>query len=500
MDALDASHALPNNDGMTVFATEFPVKSNVNRAAFVSEVIAWLRGMRDSSVLSSGSESDLDEENAVLRSSSGEELRVRELRQNDVWNAIGFRHDFPDGEGRLWRTEGVLKRSAAVGEQDVVRLRTQCLAKKPGAHLEAPLKPYLIKALLKNGWGGNDLIMNVADQPIWLDDSVDGLKVARAVTIGEASKWLPTLYISATGKGAWLLDKQEIEKLAYDLGGIAHVVVEPDRAFSFRLRDECSGRNAYGGTVALAVPNQGIVRRYYLGWQIQDAAELAAKISEAASTLRGQMPMFGWDWTELQEQALRAQRTRDRSRLSTLENEQLFNEEIENLQDRIQQLEQQLASRRVEAIGTDEGEFSTDNLVRLIGPEVWSGEISDSLRLAAKSTLTIADKIGLDARSKVILQRFVDRVPLSPALDELSQDIGRATKESKRVANELISLLARHGYREKSDNKHIRLEAVDSYDGLAPITIAKTPSEYRGLKNLRAQIEGTIGITSLTKK
>ena len=107
MDALDASHALPNNDGMTVFATEFPVKSNVNRAAFVSEVIAWLRGMRDSSVLSSGSESDLDEENAVLRSSSGEELRVRELRQNDVWNAIGFRHDFPDGEGRLWRTEGV---------------------------------------------------------------------------------------------------------------------------------------------------------------------------------------------------------------------------------------------------------------------------------------------------------------------------------------------------------------------------------------------------------
>src|SRR5690606_21513892 len=136
------------------------------------------------------------------------------------------------------------------------------------------------------------------------------------------------------------------------------------------------------GTVGLSVPAQGIVRRYYLGWQIPDTRELGASIRTAATNLRGQMPAFGWDWTELQEQALRAQRKRDRNRLTSAESERLYLEEIENLQDKIGQLEQQLTSIPADGVGTDEGEFSTDNLVRRIGPEVYPGEISDRLRLA----------------------------------------------------------------------------------------------------------------------
>jgi hypothetical protein len=210
------------------------------------------------------------------------------------------------------------------------------------------------------------------------------------------------------------------------------------------------------------------------------------------------MPAFGWDWTELQEQALRAQRERDRSRLSAEESEQLFVEEIENLQDKIRQLEQQVSSYPVDSVGTDDAEFSTDNLVGRIGPEVYSGEISDRLRFAAKTTLSVADQIGRDERSRAILQRIVDRLPVSPALGELSQDLARATKDPKRVASELISLLGRHGYSEKSDNKHIRLEANKGYDGLDAITLPKTPSENRGLKNLRKQIERTLGLTKLS--
>ena len=145
----------------------------------------------------------------------------------------------------------------------------------------------------------------------------------------------------------------------------------------------------------------------------------------------------------------------------------------------------------------DEAEFSSDNLVQRIGPEVYSGEISDRLRFAAKTTLSAAEQIGLDPRTKAILQRVVDRLPESPALAELSQDLARATKDPKRVVSELTALLARHGYSEKADNKHIRLEANKDYDGLDSITLPKTPSENRGLKNLRKQIERTLGITKL---
>ena len=487
---LDPSHMLQ-------FSTEFPVIPSDNRAAFVAEVVAWIRGMRHQTVLSKDSEAELDGANAHVRSSTGEELRMRELRTGDGWTAIGIRHDLPDDLGRSWRTECVLKRSAADGGQDLVRLRTQCIATTPGARLDTPRKPYLIKALLKSGWGGTDQGIDVSDQPVWLESTDAGIATAKSVTLGEAAKWLPTVYVSATGNASWLLSRQEIEKLAYDLGGIAHVVVEPDRAFSFDLRDATEARNAYGGTVGFSVPGQGIARRYYLGWQIQNGDELATAVRSAASALRSQMPAFGWDWTELQEQALRAQRERDRNRLTAAENEKLYLEEIENLQDRIRQLEQQLSASPAASLGMDEAEFSSDNLVQRIGPEVYSGEISDRLRFAAKTTLSAAEQIGLDPRTKAILQRVVDRLPESPALAELSQDLARATKDPKRVVSELTALLARHGYSEKADNKHIRLEANKDYDGLDSITLPKTPSENRGLKNLRKQIERTLGITKL---
>lgn len=485
-------------------STEFPVKATKSRADFVAEVVVWLQGTKYSTVLAPDSIQELDGENARLTApnGSGEELRLRELRDDDNWNAIGFRHDFPDDEGRLWRTECVLRRMAPGDGEDLVRLRTQCLAKASGARLKTPRKPYLIKALLKNGWGGTDGLLAVSDQPIRLDDTDEGLATARAATVGEAARWLPTVYISATGKETWLLNQREIGKLAYDLGGIAHVVVEPDRAFSFKLRNATRGQNAYGGTVALSLPGQGIVRQFFLGWQIQNPKGLADAVKGAATNLHGQMPASGWDWTELQEQALRKQRDAYKGTLSAEENEELFDELVkqnDDLQAENRQLREQLRAVHLESskAGAQEGELLNESFVRVLGPEVYDGEISDRLRFSAKTTLRVANQIGLDARSKAILQRVVDRLRVSPALAELSQDLERATKDPKRVAKELTALLGRHGYSQKSDNKHIRLEAKKGYDGLESITLPKTPSDIRGIKNLQKQIERTLGITKL---
>lgn len=482
---------------MRAFSTEFPVCPSANRAAFVAEIVAWIRGIEQQTVFSSGSEAELDGANAHVRSATGEELRMRELRSHDGWIAIGARHDLPDDQGRVWRTECVLKRTAAENGQDLIRFRTQCIAATAGARLETPRKPFLVKALLKSRWGGTDGRLSVSDQPWWLESSDADLSTAASLTLGEEARWLPSVYISALEKTSWLLTTEEIEKLAYDLGGIAHVVVEPDRAFSFKLRDKTAARNAYGGTIGLSVPGQGIIRRFYYGWQIQDRRELAAAVRATVSTLRSQMPALGWDWTELQEQVLRTQRERDKNRLSSAESERLYIEEIENLQDKVRSLEQQLSAAPSSSVGTDQDEFSTDNLVNRIGPEVYPGEISDRLRFAARTTLSVCEQIGLDSRTTVLLERFVERLPASPALAELSQDLARTTKDGKRVASDLTALLTRHGYSEKSDNKHIRLEAKEGFNGLDSITLPKTPSESRGLRNLRKQIERTLGLTRL---
>ena len=156
---------------MQPFSTEFPVKLPDNKAAFPSEVLIWLRGMRLSKVLTSASEHELDGENVYLIANSGEELRMRELNRAGDWMAIGFQHDMPDDQGRVWRTEAVLRRSEHDSNQALVRFRTQCLAKQPGAFLETPKKPYLVKALLKKHWGGFDGEIEVCDTPFWLEDN-----------------------------------------------------------------------------------------------------------------------------------------------------------------------------------------------------------------------------------------------------------------------------------------------------------------------------------------
>jgi hypothetical protein len=484
---------------MTSFATEFPVTPIRNRGTFVALVVSWLRGTSYSTVLDDPRDSELGGDTAHLRSGNGEELRLRELGSNSALEAIGFRHDFPDGEGRLWRTEAVLRRAMSSGGQDLIRLRTECIARRPGVRLESPRKPYLVKTMLHDGWGGKDGELSVSDSPLWLTDDDAGLEIARAITLGKATRYMPVIYVSAAGASNWLLSYDQTKKLAFDIGGIAHVVVEPNRAFSFRLRDLTAGVNAYGGTVGIAIPDRGIVRRYYLGFRLPDVEDLLAMVHEVSVGIRSQMPAEGWDWTELQEQALRRQRERDRNRISLAETENLYQEEIANLQDRIRQLEGQIAARPPEEATEIEDGLLPALLVKKLGPEIYPGEFSDRLRLAAKECGARAEQIGLDRRSKLVLDAIAARLPSSPALSEMLEDLKRATKDPKRVAPELTALLLRHGYREKSDNKHIRLEAMNGYDGLDTITLPKTPSDHRGLMNLRKQVERTLGITKLSE-
>ncbi len=311
--------------------------------------------------------------------------------------------------------------------------------------------------------------------------------------------YLPVIYISSIGSPTWIVSRKQIEKLAFDMGGIAHVVVEPDRRFSLKLRILSESHNVYGGTWALALPKQGVVRRFYLGWRLPTAKELLDRVREVAIAARSQMPAKGWDWTELQEQALRLQRERDRNRLSAKETEQLYEEEIANLQERVKELEGQLATGSPAKDGERDDGLLPAAFIDRIGPEIYLGELVDRLRYAVKTCLERADQIGLDRRSKALFEKIIGEIKPSPELHRLVKELRRVTKDKKRVGADLTRLLEAYGYREKSDRKHIRLEAKKGYVGLDAVTLPKTPGENRGLENLRKQIERALGITKLNQ-
>lgn len=210
------------------------------------------------------------------------------------------------------------------------------------------------------------------------------------------------------------------------------------------------------------------------------------------------MPTRGWDWTALQDAALRVQRDIERGLLAADQDRQgyetIYEEQIANLKDRIKDLELDLLTAR-ESAAAERDRAAADLPAGLI-QEVYEGEMIDRLRAAAQLSLASADSKGLDARSRAVLEAFLTGCPASSAADDLIAEVRRATKDGPKMAAQLERLLSRHGYVAKSDNKHLRLEAAPGFAGLDTLTIPKTPGEYRGLKNQCSDILNAFGLSS----
>lgn len=483
---------------MSVFATEFQVSSKADRANFLSQVIAWLRGNESSRVLDGNALHDFDKSFAHIKAENGEELIFRELIRNGSPAAIGFRHDLPDANGRLWRTETVLKYANSTDETNFISFKTQCIAVGPAARTDTPRKPYLIKSIIRDQWPAADGRLVPNDQPIWLGRDADSLAIASSVFECNATISLPVIYVSATSASRWFLDKNGLEKLAYDLGGVAHVVVEPSRGFSFQLRDATKGLNSYGGALAVVVPKYGIMQRIRPIEGMNSENDIQQSLKNGAITIRSRMPSAGWDWLNLQEASLQDFRISERNRLSVHEIESIYQDEISTKNEKIRDLETQLSNRPITSVSESENRIHSilnAEFFRKVGEETYPNEFADRLRLAAMSCVKHADIDGLDARSKAFLNNYIQATKFSEDLKELRRDLKRASRDPKRITTEMTDLLSRHGYSEKSDNKHIRLEP--KLAGLESITLSKTPSDHRGLENARKQIEKSLGITKL---
>lgn len=478
---------------MTVFATEFPI-SPLTRPQFVAQVIAWLRGTRYSRLFDDQSEGSLDRDESYFCSASGEQLWVREFGSSDEESGYGLRYDPPHDRGRLWRTEIVARRGDS---SDLIRVRTQCIAVSPGARLDDPKKPFFIKNLLQDGLGDLDGRIRVSDAIHQLEDNSDGLALAAAIVDGAASRCLPVVYVSAPNEPGCILSQDELNKIAFDLGGVAHVCIEPNRMFSLGLRKKVGGRNVYGGTIGISVPGRGFVRRLYLGYEVPSLDALMGETLVACRTTRSQMSASGWDWVDLQERAIQAYRKRERGRLSAAELEALYNEEIEAWRVKNDQLKEQLddVSRQLDELrGRD---FLVMALSSVLGSELYQGEFSDRIRTASAIALAQADREGIDARTREILKRLTS-VPMSHGLDEFREDLRRAAR-SNNPFRAVARLLSRHGYVENTNQGHDKLQPLPEFRELEDLTFGTTPGDHRAWENARKNIERVMGLIILDK-
>jgi len=99
----------------------------------------------------------------------------------------------------------------------------------------------------------------------------------------------PIVYVSASFYGGYTLD---VNRLANDLSGMAHVVVEPNRPFSLRLKLEANSENVYGGSIGIYWPDGGGRRSFFLGKTHETPDELAKAIfDEVRLALTNRRPL-----------------------------------------------------------------------------------------------------------------------------------------------------------------------------------------------------------------
>lgn len=478
---------------MRLFSTEFILRAEVDRAVFLAETRAWVGGMKRTDLFGKNCQETIDGDNARWVAPSGESLMLRALSDKSGLIAVGCRHDSPAPDGLHWRTEAVMRRGA---RGNLLRVRAQCLSTRPLAVPETPKRTHLIRSLIENGRLADDGPLAVKCAAHRLDAGQESLDLAVAIALGTAGNMLPVVYCSVADDGFPVAVDRDLNRLAMNLCGIAHVVVEPSRKFSFELRDRTDGRNVYGGTIGIALPNQGFMRRLFLGVSLPDTTQLIEAVREASSSLRTSMPsQGGWEWHDLQDAILGDQRLREKGRLSAQENEAIWQEELKTKEERVTELESEIKALKKAAQAAP-----TEEVLALPGlalPEIWSGEFSDRLSAALQFCVEKGEDSGWDDRSLAIFRAWLD-LPSPPSeLEEFRHELKGAARDGNRFNAAMKGLLARYGFADKSDNKHSRMEPQPNFPGLQSITITKTPGNRRGLENFVAQVEANLGVTRL---
>ena len=237
----------------TNFSTEFPIDPAKSVEDVVRLACEWISGSPHTKVPKSDlNELPVDAEKTVS------------VESEHVTTATATTQDFAIGGLRYVRTEGSLEWTTSIvslktTERHLLSIQVSCEALNTAVRLPPPKKPYFIRQALARLGGGMDGEIPVADKPFRLAEGEAG--IAAALISGLAKNKLPIVYVSAGFDENHLINPDE---LAQYVSGMAHVVVEPSRQFSYLVKTLTNSRNAFGGTVGVYWPESDARTSYFI--------------------------------------------------------------------------------------------------------------------------------------------------------------------------------------------------------------------------------------------
>ncbi|MBI1355530.1 MAG: hypothetical protein GC160_14395 [Acidobacteria bacterium] len=463
---------------MLSFTTELPIQHGHGPDAFLEAIQAWILGSPHTKLTADklallGRQAEFQIQQGsdsinILRATCGDE------------NTTGIRYLQQNG-GLEWRTTAVFSQDAS---DTWVGVTVSCEASHPAVRLPPAKKPILVKTLLERLGGASDGELRVCDSPRRLAESE--IDFASRLIAGRSACRLPIVYVSAGFQGSHILDPV---RLARDLAGMAHVVVEPSRPFSVRLKTEVDSENVYGGTIGVYWPDGGGRRSFFVGREYDSPREVArAVFNEIQVALTNRRPLERCTWAHVQEtasrQALRALRASG-------------SQEVEKY---IETFDRELAAKdqRIEDANREIVRLKNDIKVYQARLDAGAGSIlriGDEQDLFPNEVLAIVRSTIEDGRTRVPQdsrrQHVLDAVlRANPEPEDIAGSMQEKLKEllrgSKGIDARVRKGLEAMGFSISKDGKHYKLTFQD--DDRYTFALPSSGSDHRGGLNAASDI------------
>lgn len=464
---------------MLNFNTLFPIKSDAEICDLISIVNMWIIGSPHSCL----SEEEIEKHRGSLEWEESIGAETLKFIQCDAQNyeTVGIRYSKEDTKVR-WVTDIIGSKSAV---EFLISIQVSNDTTNIGDRVPRPKKPYIIKQLLEKIGGGDDGNLKVQDEPYLFKNSE--IDFAANLMKGSIDLNLPVIYISSDRNNDPFVDAK---KLAEWFSGMAHVVVEPNKEFSFRLMHEVSHHNAYGGAVGIYWPSNVASKILLPSVFGYDALRLEREVSNTLHIgLNAGRPPRKCTWSNLKE--LNARRRIEK--LKDIGSTELksyianFDTELKSKTEETDDANREILRLKAELqLLNRYGGIAAGEPVLLQGPEkeFYANEYKDMLLLILKKAMIQSSD---NSRRQHILADVLRANEIEYSVPERNaSSIKTKLKNYKTMSTEIRRFLEELGFDVTEDGKHYK--ATFKGDNRYVVSISKTSSDRRAGKNIASDI------------
>ncbi len=353
--------------------------------------------------------------------------------------------------------------------------------------------PHFVTLLLEGGYVEADNGLPVRRDAHIIQE--DNLNLLTDVVNQKARYRLPVVYVSRT---VFDYDPVDIRRLGSMLKGTAHILAEGSKSLNTKIRTACQDQNEYNGGIGIYFPNGSHSRFWYRAYTGIDKVLLTKVIRAVLRYANAQTLPLLYTWSgvneailnerlDLQQKArLEAERARREAEETVVAYEDNFDEDLQRLKSRIQELTRENSSLQMENQGLRNklsGAKSTPILYLGEEEEFYPGEIREMLLDALAEE---QPKAKPKSRRAAVLEDVLEHNDYQHVGEKRDKEVKDLLNGYKTMSGTLRQALKELGFVITEEGKHYRLTYYG--DDRYQTTLAKTGSDWREGKNAASVI------------